>query len=428
MIAYFYFFGRRLDIVIFGATGCAGRFTVMEAVRVLRPYSWGIAGRNKRKMRDMLEDIGIQHRKNLSKIPIISANIKQKRRLHKLAKKCRVLINCSGPYESYGENIIRACVSAKTHYIDLCTESHFMDYINYKFDDEAKRKGVYIIMGCGLQSLPADVGVNYMASHFNGTINSIHAYVEFWTKNPWVVGSVANKNVWASFVVGNRNMKKFRRRMFPKLEPVSTRRSILEESDVVKGFCIPAPTVDEDIVDRTQLYFMEEKNRRPVQYHCYFAFINPAVALLLLCWYFIILLLSQFQWTRNLLLRFPRIFSFGLFSSGGPNSENVDDTFFSITFKAEGWSKSSKRVRRIFSDPPNKVAVGKVSGTCPFYGVACVCLLVSATTVLNEQSRLPHRGGVYTPGAAFENTNIIGELEKHEHGLSFEIISIEYRN
>lgn len=43
-----------------------------------------------------------------------------------------------------------------------------MDTIHYKFDDLAKRKGVYVVMGCGLQSLPAEIGINYMKNHFKG--------------------------------------------------------------------------------------------------------------------------------------------------------------------------------------------------------------------------------------------------------------------
>uniref|UniRef100_W8BMR7 Saccharopine dehydrogenase-like oxidoreductase n=1 Tax=Ceratitis capitata TaxID=7213 RepID=W8BMR7_CERCA len=416
---------KRLDIIIFGATGCAGRFTVMEAVRVLRSFSWGIAGRNKQKMNELLQDVGFRSRKNLSKTPIITANLRHKRSLYSLAKKCKVLVNCAGPYETYGENVVKACILAKTHYVDFCTESHFMDIIHYKFDELAKKKGVYIVMGCGLQSMPAEVGINYIKNNFNGTINSIDAYVEFWTSNPWLLGPIANSNVWASLILAKRNMRRFRRRLLPKMDPIAPRRSILSESDVIIGFCVPAPTVDQDIVDRSQLFYWEEKNQRPIQFNSYFVFSNPVIALLLLSWYFIILILTQLTCTRRLLLKCPRIFSLGIFTSTGPSEENVDDTFFQMTFKAEGWDKSVKSTQHIFPHPPNKVVIGRVSGACPFYGVACVCLLVAAVTICNERSKLPHRGGVYTPGAAFGDTKIINELKKYEHGLSFEIISTD---
>jgi hypothetical protein len=39
--------GDRLDVVIFGASGFTGKYTVYEAVKVLDGLKWGIAGRNK---------------------------------------------------------------------------------------------------------------------------------------------------------------------------------------------------------------------------------------------------------------------------------------------------------------------------------------------------------------------------------------------
>lgn len=38
---------RQLDVIIFGATGFTGKYTVYEAVKVLSTLKWGIAGRNK---------------------------------------------------------------------------------------------------------------------------------------------------------------------------------------------------------------------------------------------------------------------------------------------------------------------------------------------------------------------------------------------
>jgi short subunit dehydrogenase-like uncharacterized protein len=39
--------GERLDVVIFGASGFTGKYTVYEAIKVLDGLKWGIAGRNK---------------------------------------------------------------------------------------------------------------------------------------------------------------------------------------------------------------------------------------------------------------------------------------------------------------------------------------------------------------------------------------------
>lgn len=38
---------ERLDVLIFGASGFTGKYTVFEGVKILEGLKWGIAGRNK---------------------------------------------------------------------------------------------------------------------------------------------------------------------------------------------------------------------------------------------------------------------------------------------------------------------------------------------------------------------------------------------
>lgn len=58
---------NRLDVVIFGATGFTGQFTVEEVVRLSdeKPVSWGVAGRNKSKLDALLKRIGAKFGKCL---------------------------------------------------------------------------------------------------------------------------------------------------------------------------------------------------------------------------------------------------------------------------------------------------------------------------------------------------------------------------
>lgn len=38
---------RELDVIIFGATGFTGKYTIYEGIKVLDGLTWGVAGRNK---------------------------------------------------------------------------------------------------------------------------------------------------------------------------------------------------------------------------------------------------------------------------------------------------------------------------------------------------------------------------------------------
>lgn len=49
---------EKLDILIFGATGFTGKYTVKAAVKLCesKPFSWGVAGRNKERLEAVLKE------------------------------------------------------------------------------------------------------------------------------------------------------------------------------------------------------------------------------------------------------------------------------------------------------------------------------------------------------------------------------------
>lgn len=75
------------------------------------------------------------------------------------------------------------------------------------------------------------------------------------------------------------------------------------------------------------------------------------------------------------------------------------------------------------TSPPTKKLVTRVSGTDPGYTATGTALLLAATTILNEHTKMPGRGGVLSPAAAYAKTNYIEELSKN--GFSFEVIGAE---
>lgn len=80
----------RLDVVIFGATGFTGKHTVLEGVKLLTNVTWGVAGRNKEKLEEMLKEIGDKAGTDLSKTPIIIADIKDENSLKKMCERAKV--------------------------------------------------------------------------------------------------------------------------------------------------------------------------------------------------------------------------------------------------------------------------------------------------------------------------------------------------
>lgn len=87
---------ERLDVVIFGASGYTGKFTMYEAAKVLKDLKWGIAGRNKEKLEILLDKMGEKAKQNLSNIPIIIADINDEKSLLEMARSTKVIANCCG--------------------------------------------------------------------------------------------------------------------------------------------------------------------------------------------------------------------------------------------------------------------------------------------------------------------------------------------
>lgn len=117
----------RLDVVIFGASGFTGKYTVYQSVKILNGLKWGVAGRSKGKLEDMLKEMGNKAGTDLSKIPIILADLEDEQSLKKMTEKAKVIVNCCGPYMLYGEPIIKACIASSTHHVDVSGKFEFLN-------------------------------------------------------------------------------------------------------------------------------------------------------------------------------------------------------------------------------------------------------------------------------------------------------------
>ncbi|XP_061388532.1 saccharopine dehydrogenase-like oxidoreductase [Musca vetustissima] len=421
---------ERLDVIIFGASGFTGKYTVFEAVSVLADLKWGIAGRNRKKLEAVLEDMGTKANKNLKNTPIIIADIDDQSSLLEMAKRCRVLVNCCGPYRFYGEPVVRACIEAGTHHVDVSGEPQYMETMQLKYHREAQERNVYVVSACGFDSIPADMGIVFIEKNFDGIVNSVETYLQSYTKGGSNSGGGAGIHfgTWESAVYGlahANELRGIRQKLYsekmPRFEPVLKHRPLIFRSEIVNGVCLPFPGSDRSVVMRSQRFIYEQEKKRPVQMHAYVAFGSYVTACLVALAAVSFGLLAKFSLGRRLLLKYPRLFSFGFVSHEGPSEAAMERTYFAMTMKALGWPKTDNNNPP--SGAPTKSLMVRVSGPNPGYGATCVALLSTAKTILKENDKMPGTGGVLPPGAAFAKTSLISELEKHDHGMKFEILA-----
>lgn len=415
----------KLDVIIFGATGFTGKYVVKEAARLAKEtkIKFGVAGRRK----EALESVVKSCAPDIEDVPVIIADIKNEESLKKMAAKAKIIANCCGPYRFYGEAVVKACIEAKTHHIDVTGETQFMEDMQLKYDKAAQDAGIYIISACGFDSIPNDLGVVFTQQKFGGDVNTIESYLnaQVTIKNK---GSVANYATLESLVYAVahvRELRKIRSQLFseklPDFQPKLKSRSWYpHRSALADGWSILFPGSDRAVIYRTQRFFYDKYKQRPAQVQTYVTYKNFFQVLVATFAAAIFLFITQFSYGRNLILKYPGFFTLGYITHEPPKEDVLNNTHFSITFLTRGWKEKLSEPSDVHADPPNKEMVTKVSGVNT-YGVTAVAMMLCALTILKESDKMPKGGGVLTTGAAFSKTSLIDELNKN--GLTFEVVS-----
>jgi len=147
---------RELDVVVFGATGFAGRLVAdylaghaPAGVRV------GLAGRSAQRLADVRARLGAV----ASAWPLLTADSADPVSLAALARVARVVVSTVGPYRGQGLALVEACAAAGTDYADLAGEVLFIRESIDRCHDVAASAGARIVHCCGFDSIPSDLGV-----------------------------------------------------------------------------------------------------------------------------------------------------------------------------------------------------------------------------------------------------------------------------
>ncbi|XP_061741731.1 saccharopine dehydrogenase-like oxidoreductase isoform X1 [Nerophis ophidion] len=420
-------FSRKYHIIIFGASGFTGKFVAEEVARYAadttgdQRLKWAVAGRSRARLEVTLKHVAdkLATPQLSTDVDIITADVSDKQSLAAMCGQSLLVVNCVGPYRFYGEPVVAACVENGAHYIDICGEPQFLERMQLLYHTKALDRGVYVIGSCGFDSIPADLGIIYTQEHFKGTLTAVESFL---TISSGPRGTCGHDATWRSAVHGfadSGSLRQLRRSFgYKPLPVVGTKvlpRGCLFFSKEIMQYSIPFMGSDPSVVKRTQRFLFEEEHRSPIQYFAYVGVGGLLSVVKLVCGGLLFWILVKFSLGRKLLTSFPRFFSLGLFSKAGPTMEQIEDTCFSITFFAEGYSEGTDPSQ----GPPNAKICTQVLGAEPGYVATAIAAVQAAVTLLRERHSLPRRGGVYTPGGAFYKTALIRRLG--DHGFKFSV-------
>lgn len=417
---------KELDIVIFGASGFTGRLLVKEMAKQskMNQLRWAVAGRSHTKLKNVLQNTSMTYGLNLQDITTIEADVADSEALKRMCHRARLVVNCVGPYRFYGEQVVKAALEAQTHYLDVSGEPQFLETVQFKYDDEARKKEVYIVGSCGFDSIPCDLGVQFLKNNFNGTVNSVETFLRVTCPK----GAKGNYATWVSLIHGYAHRKelyKLREQLYKKLfnslsyPPTKYRmqRKTFFYDNYIHRWNFPFPGSDRSVVRRSQMYHYRYNDERPAQIETYFVANNIKAIFGLVLMQVTFAFLSLFKFGQKLLEDYPKIFSWGLFDRSEPSLDQLVDNTFELILKGSGWNENYRAGEEPKS-APGKTVIARVSGGDPAYLSTAIITIQAAITILEESNKLP-RAGVLTPAVAFAGTNLIERLSQNH--IKFEV-------
>ena len=148
------------DFVVYGATGFTGKL-VVEYLQAKysnnNEINWAMAGRSLEKLNQIKTDLGVNN-----SVKILEVNSNDQASIEKMMEMTDCVLTTVGPYQLYGNEIVKSCAETGTDYVDLCGEPGWMHEIISKYNDKAKETGARIVFSCGFDSIPFDLGVLFL--------------------------------------------------------------------------------------------------------------------------------------------------------------------------------------------------------------------------------------------------------------------------
>ena len=174
---------RPYDLVVWGATGVAGRLTAAYLTDQYTPATLSLAlgGRNRDRLDSVAADLADRN-DAWEDLPTVVGDATDPESLRAIAERTSVVCTTVGPYTRYGTPMVEACVEEDTDYCDLTGEVNWIRESVDRFHDAAADAGTRIVHSCGFDSVPADIGTllvqSYASDEYDAPCETVRIYVD----------------------------------------------------------------------------------------------------------------------------------------------------------------------------------------------------------------------------------------------------------
>lgn len=156
---------RKYDVILMGATSFVGQITAWRMAEYFRAQQsalkWAWAGRSVEKLQQVMTSTQQRLGGELT-VDLLQGDSMSAADMQSLAQQARVIISTVGPYDLYGEQLVKACAENGTHYCDLTGEANFIADMLGKYEADAQQNGACIVHCCGFDSVPFDINTYFL--------------------------------------------------------------------------------------------------------------------------------------------------------------------------------------------------------------------------------------------------------------------------
>jgi len=420
--------GREFDIVIFGASGFVGKYAIINLYSAARGegIKWAVAGRSQGKVKEALLFASKRLNYDITdSVPIIEADVGNYDSLIRMAQRTTVVANCVGPYTWYGEPVVKACIESSTHHLDVTGEVNWVGEMQLKYHKRAEETGSLIVPHCAFECIPSEMAAAWMKKKFEesgNTLNAIEAFMHFRSGpsglhlNHGTLDSALQviERWWKIWSLEQQVHKQLYPKPLPKFKHTTESHYLPFTWIHTEGINFLTPDADTTVSKKSNAYLYNFKKERPIYLTKYVSIDNWWTVLLMALWVVTVGPLVLFSLGRKLVMAYPRIFTFGLFSKEGPSEKQVDETSFECIIRATGWKGKKLAPDEEPNTPPDHEVIGWIKGPEPAYPLTAQCLIQSAITIMKEREKIDLKGGVVTPRIVFGNTSLVDRLSNAE--------------
>ncbi len=385
---------REYDIVVFGATGFAGRLTAEYLARnAAGSCRLALAGRNRDKLAKVRDALaGIDAR--FADTALLSADVTDEGSVRRVAESARVVITTVGPYVLYGDAVVAACAAAGTDYLDLTGEPEFVDTSYVRHHRTALDTGARLIHAAGFDSVPHDLGALF-------TVEQLPADVPITVSGYLRASGMFSGGTFHSALTAlsrpRENIAAARERKSLEVrDGARSARSVAgrpHRDPTQHGWAMPLPTVDPQIIARSA---RAVPRYGPDFRYSHFASIPTLrTAVAGVAGLAALAGAAQIGPARRALMKRIK-------AGDGPSAERRAKSWFTVTFVGEG---GGQRV------------VTRVSGGDPGYDETAKMLAEAALSLVYDD--LPATSGQVTTAHAFGDA-LIDRLRKA--GIGFDVV------